>query len=209
MSERLDLFPTPVMKAVWPLANQQSGALIQAINDNRQQSGGVARSNIGGWHSNNDMAVWGGEAAIALASFATEIASPHIMDVHPKGKREFTWSVEMWAMINPPGAAHQSHCHPGALWSAIYFLDTGGFDPNIGGGEIVLEDPRYPTTHMTVSHLVMKMADGSPIHQNVAIRPEAGSLIVFPSWLRQSVTQHKGDRPSISIAMNLMVDLAT
>ncbi len=208
MTERLDLFATPVIKAHWPAAQQNNPALLQVINQHRQQSGGIARSNIGGWHSDVDMAVWGGPAAIALAEYATEVAGAHMSDIHPKGKRSFTWSVEMWANINPPGAANQQHCHPGALWSAVYYVDPGGSEADTGGGELILEDPRFPTAHMTVPDLVMKMVDGSPMRSQHAVRPEAGMIVVFPSWLRHSVNQHRGARPRVSIALNLMVGLA-
>lgn len=208
MSARLDLFPTPVLKAKWSAAGQQNPALLQVINQQRQQSGGILRSNIGGWHSDTDMAVWGGPAAIALAEYATEVAGAHMTDIHPQGKRTFSWSVEMWASINPPGAANQQHCHPGALWSAVYYVDPGGSEAENGGGELVLEDPRFPTSHMTVPDLVMKMPDGAPMQSQVVIRPEAGMLVVFPSWLRHSVNQHRGANPRISVSLNLMVSLA-
>jgi len=208
MSERLDLFPTPVMKAIWPMAGELGPALLQAINQKRHEDGGVARSNIGGWQSNGDMAIWGGQAAITLASFATEIAGQHTTDIHPAGKRTFNWSVEMWANINPTGAAHQVHCHPGSLWTAIYFADTGGTETEDIGGELILEDPRYPMAYTTVPDLLTKLADGTPNNPQIAIKPEANLLVVFPSWLRHSIAQNRGNRPSIAIAMNLMVELA-
>ena len=205
MTERLDLFSTPVLKAYWPDAQQYNAALLQAINEHRQKTGGIARSNIGGWHSDTDMAHWGGQPAISLAEYATEVAGNHMSDVHPKGKRSFSWSVEMWANINPPGAANQQHSHPGALWSAVYYVEPGGSEAANGGGELILEDPRFPTAYMTVPDLVMKTASGDPMRSQVAIRPERGLLVIFPSWLRHSVNQHRGQGQRVSIALNLMV----
>ena len=208
MTERIDLFTTPLLQAQWPAAGEHEAALTQAINEQRQKSGGVLRSNIGGWHSDTDMALWGGPSAIALASFATEVAGEHMTDIHPRGKRSFNWSVEMWANINPPGAANQQHCHPGSLWSAIYHLDPGDADVENGGSELVLEDPRFPTSYMTVPELVLKTTNGSPMAPHVSQRPQKGTLIVFPSWLRHAITQHRGQRPYMFIGMNMMVGLA-
>ena len=208
MTERLDLFSTPVLKAHWPAAQQYNPILLQTINERRQQSGGIQRSNLGGWHSKTDMAHWGGPAAINLAEFATEVAGDHMTDIHAAGKRDFSWSVEMWANINPPGAANQMHCHPGAFWSAVYYLDPGGSDTPNGGGELVFEDPRFPAAYMTVPDLVLKQADGKPMRSQFGIRPAPGLLVMFPSWLRHSVNQHRGDRPRVSIALNLMLGMA-
>ena len=208
MSERIDLFSTPVLKAAWPGANQNNPLLIQAINAQRQASGGILRSNIGGWHSENNMAVWGGQPAHDLAKFATELAGEHMTDIHAQGKRNFSWSVEMWANINPPGAANQMHCHPGALWSAVYYPDPGGAEVQGGGGELLLEDPRFPTAYMTVPDLVLKNADDTPMRSQFAIRPVAGQIVLWPSWLKHSVAQHRGQRPRVSIALNLMVGIS-
>ena len=208
MTERTDLFTTPLLQAHWNAGEEHTAALTQTINDQRQKSGGVLRSNIGGWHSDTDMALWGGQSAIALASFATEVAGEHMTDVHPRGKRNFNWSVEMWASINPPGAANQQQCHPGSLWSAIYHLDPGGADVENGGSELVLEDPRYPASHMAVPDLLLKTPTGSPMASHVSQRPQKGTLVVFPSWLRHSITQHRGQRPYMFVSMNLMVSQA-
>lgn len=205
MTERLDLFSTPILKTLWPGTQQHNQNLLQAIRQQRAASYGVQRSNIGGWQSEVDMAHWAGSSAIALAEYATNVAGEHMTDIHPKGKRTFGWHIEMWASINPPGAAHQLHCHPGAYWSGIYFLDPGGSDQPNGGGELIFEDPRYPAAYMAVPNLVLKQQTGEAMHSQYAIRPQAGLLVLFPSWLRHSVTQHRGDRESISIAINLMV----
>lgn len=205
MAERLDLFSTPILTSQWPGAQVHNQGLMDVINQRRQTSQGIQRSNVGGWHSDTDMAHWGGAPAIALAEYATEVAGDHMTDVHPKGKRTFSWHVEMWANINPPGAANQIHCHPGAYWSAVYYPDPGGADASGGGGELILEDPRFPTAYMTTADLVLKTIEGEPMRAQHAIRPLPGMLIMFPSWLRHSVNQHRGARPRVSIALNLMV----
>lgn len=205
MTERLDLFATPVLKSIWPDAQTHNPVLMEAIGQMRQTSSGIQRSNIGGWHSDTNMAIWGGAPALALAEYATEVASAHMTDVHPKGKRTFGWQVEMWASVNPPGAANQLHCHPGAYWSAVYYPDPGGSEDASGGGELVFEDPRFPATQMTVPDLVLKTNEGEPMHSQVSIRPQAGLLVIFPGWLRHSVNQHRGARARTSISINLKV----
>lgn len=208
MNERLDLFSTPVLKAYWPNAQEMNASLMLAIQERKKTSMGINRSNVGGWHSSTDMAIWAGPPAINLAEFATDVVGNHMMDIHPKGKRRFNWSVEMWANVNPPGAANQLHCHPGALWSGVYYLDPGGSEDPNGGGELILEDPRFPSAYMSAPDLVLKTVDGEPMRSQSAVRPQNGLLVMFPGWLRHSVNQHRGKNPRVSIALNLMVGLA-
>ena len=203
MTERLDLFPTPILKARPPNADILAKALLAAIRQQRDAGEGIDRSNIGGWHSSNDMTDWGGEPARELAEFAVQEVTQHMIDIAAEGKRQFNWGVDMWANINKPGDANQLHCHPGAYWSGTYYPDPGGAEHEGSGGELVLEDPRYPKAYSTVPDLVLRLADKEAMYSQVAIRPEAGLLVLFPSWLRHSVRPHNGERERISVAINL------
>lgn len=205
MTERLDLFSTPILKASPPKADALNAALLEAISTHREANPGLDRSNIGGWHSDTDMALWGGEPAQRLANFAVSEVSAHMVDIARAGKRKFNWSIEMWANVNKPGDANQMHCHPAAYWSGVYYPDPGGADIEGNGGELLLEDPRYPMAYMTVPDLVLRDAAGEPMHSQIAIRPVAGRIVLFPSWLRHSVRPHEGDRDRVSIAINMVL----
>ena len=205
MSERLDIFATPILKASPPDAETLNASLLTAIREQQEVQPSLQRSNVGGWHSDSGMTSWGGEAARELADFAVKTASSHMVDKAPGGKRQFTWSVEMWANVNPPGCSNQMHCHPAAFWSAVYYPDPGGAEIEGNGGELLLEDPRYPTAYMTVPDLLFRDVHGDPMQSLIAIRPVTGRIVMFPSWLRHSVRPHEGDRDRISIALNLML----
>ncbi len=205
MTERLDLFSTPILKASPPDAEALNEALLDAIREHRKQHAGIERSNIGGWHSDTDMAHWGGAPARRLADFAVAEVSKHMIDVAKQGKRKFNWSIEMWANVNAPGDANQMHCHPAAYWSGVYYPDPGGAEEEGKGGELLLEDPRYPLAYMTVPDLLLRDEAGDPMYSQIAIRPVAGRIVLFPSWLRHSVRPHGGDRERVSIALNLVL----
>jgi uncharacterized protein (TIGR02466 family) len=208
MTERLDLFATPVLKASPPNADELNPQLLEVIAAQRKKHPGIERSNLGGWHSDTDMANWGGEASRELANFAVNTVSPHMVDVAKAGKRQFGWQVEMWANVNGPGHANQMHCHPASFWSGVYYPDPGGSEIEGNGGELLLEDPRYPMAHMMMPDLLLRDADSEPMYSQVAIRPVAGRIVLFPSWLRHSVRPHRGDRERVSIALNLaLVDV--
>lgn len=203
MAERLDLFVTPVLLARPDRQRVPPERLVAAILEKRSADPGVQRSNIGGWHSDTDMAHWGGEAARSLAEFAIAEVSGHMADVASAGKRKFDWGVEMWANVNGKGSANQLHCHPGAYWSGVYYPDPAGSGTDDAGGELLLEDPRYPTAYMSIPDLVLRYDDATPMRSQHAIRPEEGLLVLFPSWLRHSVRAYRGDGERISIALNL------
>lgn len=205
MSDRRDLFATPLITAVPPNADSLCDALRERIDAQRSSQQGLERSNMGGWHSAPDMTSWGGEPARELASFAVAEVSAHMVDIARRGKRDFKWGIEMWANVNRPGDANQLHCHPAAYWSGVFYVDPGGADEESGGGELVLEDPRYPMAYMTVPDLVLKDAQGAPMTSQVPVRPQRGLLVLFPSWLRHSVRRHRGEGERVSVALNLVL----
>ncbi|MEO1203460.1 MAG: 2OG-Fe(II) oxygenase family protein [Pseudomonadota bacterium] len=205
MTERLDLFATPLLKAHLPDSDAVNAALLDAITARRTEESGINRSNLGGWHSDIGMTAWAGEPSHRLAEWAVATASEHMVDIAAAGKRKFNWGIDMWANVNRPGDANQLHCHNGSFWSGVYYVDPGGADQPDAGGELIIEDPRFPTAYMTVADLVFRGPDGEPVRSQYAIRPEAGMLVLFPSWVRHSVQPHRGDRERVSVAMNLLL----
>lgn len=205
-AQRMDLFTTPLLRVPVPDAERLNRELMAAIRARRESHPqNEARSSHGGWHSDSDMLVWGGEAAATLIRIAVNAASQHMIDVYPPGQRRFRWAFDMWANIHGPGDSIQFHCHPGAFWSAVYYPDVGSAAEPGMGGEIVFEDPRYPMTESNVPYLMFKTADGLIQRSQAQFTPEAGTMIMFPSWLRHAVRPHSGTRERVSIAMNFVL----
>ncbi len=206
-AETLFLFPTPVILYDLSNAAPMNAALTQIIRAKRDQDTGLQRSNYGGWHSNLDMMVWAEqEARIILNTAISQIAS-QTADIHPMGKRDFSFDAQMWANISAPGHSNQMHCHPGALWSGVYYVDVGESDPKVDvEGELLLVDPRFPMNTMYMPELVLRDQKGDPQYSQTPIRPVNGRLVLFPAWLKHSVRPYRGNRERISVAFNLMVE---
>ncbi|MCW3836278.1 2OG-Fe(II) oxygenase family protein [Sphingomonas canadensis] len=198
-AERLALFETCVFHGKLSGAEAMTEALEAVIRRHMAEHPGLGRSNVGGWHSATDMLAWGGEAAEQLRDTAVRMAR-RISWFDGRDAAALDWHVRMWANVSPPGALNMSHAHPGVLWAAVYYVAVPG-----EGGELYLEDPRFPLPVMTVPGFRPLGADGEPQQVEHRILPERGDLILFPAWMRHGVRPHQGAGERISIAMNITV----
>ena len=203
----LSLFETPVIVDEVPDAVALNAALASAIRARRAASPGVRISNIDGWQSDNAMLHWGGEPARRLEARILAAADRFTVDIAARdGTPRHKWVANMWANISPPGGSNQMHTHPGAYWSAVYYVDdgyAGAFDPVLGG-ELVLLDPRMPTVLMAMPNLRFRAPDGAPHEPQLNMRPKSGRIIMFPGWLTHGVMPYRGRGERISIAVNLV-----
>lgn len=144
-------FETMIVVDTMPQAAEINAELKKVILARQQSDKGLEISNIGGWHSDTHMLKWGGSAAQALLARIVAAADQHTVDIGAaSGKPRHRWFPEMWANVSGPGASNQYHRHPGAFWSAVYYVDDGyggASDPAMGG-ELVFEDPRMPAIRM-------------------------------------------------------------
>lgn len=100
-----------------------------------------------------------------------------------------------WATMSAPGAAHRMHGHPNNFLSGVYYLQVGE-----GADTINFHDPRPQSgiIRPAVTALTAYNTD------QVVVRVEEGTLLVFPSWLSHSVDANASDRQRISVSFNLM-----
>ena len=195
------LFPVPIMVTTVNDAAALNAALMEVIKTNRAQSEGIARSNILGWHSDTEMLQWGGGPARTLGLAMLQTVGQRTDDVGMKGGQpRYEMHMEMWANVSPANASNQMHCHPGCIWSGVYYVDDGG-DPS---SSLVLMDPNYPTNRMYAPDLLFVGPENQHYHTVHEIEPAPGRMVIFPSWLNHSVKPHNGPRDRISIAMNVM-----
>ena len=199
------LFSTPLIQHDLDDAPALNAALREAILARRAADPrGIHRSNTGGWHSADDMTQWAPGPARTLFQTAIDLASARTADTSTP-KRQFGFHGTMWANISGPGHSNQTHCHTGALWSGVYYVDAGGEKV---GGELILEDPRFPMNQMYIPGLVTRNADGEATPSQHAVTPRAGLMVLFPSWLRHSVRPYRGTGERISVAFNIQVRAA-
>jgi uncharacterized protein (TIGR02466 family) len=206
MADVRRLFSTPFMLDLLPDADMLASLRSAVEAEHVRDPAGVRVSNVGGWHSNTRMGEWGGEAALRLARKTMAMADELTIDFKSPDKSRYGWHAEMWANIGGMGSANQYHTHPGSFWSAVAYVDDGyqgDADPALGG-ELQLLDPRMPMIRMTAPDLRLTDADGQLQHNEIAVRPRTGLIVLFPSWLLHAVRPFHGAGTRISIAVNLI-----
>ena len=87
--------------------------------------------------------------------------------------------VEMWANVNDRGGYNTPHTHGEAAdWSGVYYVNATDEAPPIG----------FLGPYRGLSH---------------SVKAEAGTMLLFPSWLMHHVPPHEADCPRISVSFNI------
>ena len=196
------LFATPVAAVQLPGSEARNTILRETILQRRATTPSVQASNAGGWHSDRDIADWGGAEANTVLELARQVATQMVADRKGQPIRP-RWSMQAWANVNGPGDGNICHYHPGAFWSGTYYVDDGGCADDASlGGEFEMLDPRGPGPGMYAPALKFAGEDGASAGSGETIRPRPGLLFLFPSWLFHQVRPYRGDRLRISMAFN-------
>ena len=100
-----------------------------------------------------------------------------------------------WATILAPGAEHRIHSHPNNYLSGVYYLRT-----RPGADTINFHDPRSQAgiIRPPVTELTGENTD------QVVVRVQDGTLLLFPSYLRHSVDSNSSGEERISVSFNIM-----
>lgn len=98
----------------------------------------------------------------------------------------------LWVNLLKPGGHHGAHLHPHSVVSGTLYVTM----PD-GAGGLKLEDPRLPML-MAAPPRRSDAPDGMATFQTV--RPQAGTVLLWESWLRHEVVTNaaKGERISVS-----------
>lgn len=98
-----------------------------------------------------------------------------------------------WVNIMPRHSTHSGHLHPLSVVSGTFYVQTPP-----GGGGLKFEDPRLP--QFMGRPPVRGSARGRALFHEM--KPRAGELILFESWLRHEVPPNRGGDERISVSFN-------
>lgn len=107
--------------------------------------------------------------------------------------------IESWANALRFGQYNTLHSHPNATWSGVYYLaDNETIDAHPFSGKFEFTDPRPGAS--------IHYREGSNLYGRFLVNPNAGQLLMFPSWLEHMVHPYFGQGERISIAFNIHME---
>jgi len=191
-------FPTFIGSVRTPDAKAMNHALHDLILAEEADYRSLGRSNIGGWHSRPDFLHRSDPTVAALTSWITGALIRMIRETAGQDAFKGTLSISAWATICRAGAYHAPHSHPDSAWSGVYYVDAGTDSPDRPlSGILEFLDPRAGVEAVS--------APGDPYGDPLRVRPQAGLLVLFPSWLYHWVHPYVGETPRIAVSFNATV----
>ncbi len=158
---------------------------------------GLVKSNFKGWHSKDfDMKEDHPKNFIEAIKKNINVA---LTDMNWDLSIQSVKIKSAWAIVNEKDAWNQKHHHSNSDLSAAYYISA--YD---NCGDIVFYDPRPAPVH---NHPISKSPNNLNATVN-SIKPEAGMLVLFPSYLEHSVNPNLSNNKRIVISFNLSLEKA-
>ena len=197
MNEKLSdlnlVFSTPIWGSlVDDFENLNIKMLSYILNIKKNNSDGIDKSNILGWHS-PDFNLEDEEAKYFIKSISTKIEKVMI-DMGWDTKKNNIKLTNMWSIINKKSASNSRHIHSNSYISAAYYVKA----PK-NCGDIFFYDPRAANVIRTP-----EVKESTKLNmQQVNVTPQEGLLVMFPSYLHHSVGANHSDKERIVISFNI------
>lgn len=153
---------------------------------------GMQRSNQLGWHSQLDILNYKefdnfkDKLFFALQEIFT------FYDLDPK----YRLIVEScWGNISPPNAYNNTHTHPNAILSGVYYVQIPENTSNI-----YFVDPIKSRVHLPMKH---RLENNMYASSSIYYKAIESRLIIFPSFLEHFVKPNMTKEDRISISFNV------
>ena len=156
---------------------------------------GVTKSNFKGWHS-KDFDLKNKESKNFIEGIKKNINFA-LNDMNWDLNKQSVSINNLWAIINEKGAWNQKHHHSNSDLSAAYYVCA-----HENCGDIVFYDPRPAPVYKSP---IAKSPNNLNATVN-SIKPEAGMLVLFPSYLEHSVNPNLSDKKRIVISFNINLE---
>jgi len=195
------LFATPLLRfrvpdhAALDAELLAEGARLRAISD------GVRKSNRGGWHSEGNLFANKAPCIVKLRALAEASVMAATQKIAPKADPSVMGlKLFAWMNVSPPGGFNAPHTHPGAHWSGVYYVSQ----PEVAqgtSGMIEFLDPRSDLPNW-------RILKAKAFRVKRKIRPEAGEIVMFPSYLVHWVYPNETEDNRVTIAFNATFEKA-
>ena len=197
-----NLWATPLFRQVVADGESFNRAFRTFVLEKMANEVGINKSNVGGWHSEEDLLSWPlpeiSQLQLWIMKAVQATMAACASPTTPLSDVGFRCVA--WANVSRRGDFHRPHNHPNSSWSGVYYVAVGDAVDDDQKGLIEFVDPRTGINTFDWP--------GNPFDRRVSIAPEPGLLLVFPSWLQHYVLPFEGNSERISIAFNLTVTAA-
>ena len=188
-------FSSPILRFQVPEAAVLNATLVAEAHALRLASPGIKKSNHQGWHSDTDLMTRTEPGLSNLAKFiqkAINSASKAIAPDFDPSQHRLT--AEGWININPQHAYNVPHTHYGYVWSGCYYVTVPPVEDGPSGCIEFLPPHYVPGEY--------RVLGASCYNNRITMRPKAGDLLLFPSYLTHWVYPNDADEDRITIAFN-------
>ncbi len=189
------LFSSPLLRFQVADHEDLNAALLAEGAAMRAEDGGVSKSNRRGWHSTGNLFARQSDCIIDLRAAAEMSVLTATRKLTNKVDPE-TLKMKLfgWMNVNPQGGYNAPHTHPGAHWSGVYYVSQPDTEDG-SSGMIEFVAPRVDLPHWEILKT-------SAFRLKKRIRPAAGEIILFPSYLVHWVYPNETDAERVTIAFN-------
>lgn len=156
------------------------------------------------FESDFNLFAWTDPPVLKLRDFCWRALSHFVADLNGYSQQDLSRIViqsHTWFHITRKGGYFGMHNHAMASWSGVYCVDPGG------------DAPGHPESGMLRFHCPHQLANMYTDAGNARLRQpygmgsfnlkhQAGSLVLFPSWLIHEVLPFHGEGERITVAFN-------
>jgi len=189
------LFATPLTRFKVQDHEELNAALLAEGERLRGASDGVQKSNRGGWHSDLDFLDLDVPCIGRLRTLAIQSVKDATRRVTSRvDPDDLDMKISGWMNANPRGGFNAPHTHPGAHWSGVYYVNQPEVETG-NSGMIEFLDPRSDLPNW-------RLLRAKPFRPKRKIRPQAGEIVLFPSYLTHWVYPNETDVERVTVAFN-------
>ena len=189
------LFSNPLIRFQVQGHQALNTALLEEGERLRALDEGASKSNRGGWHSAGNLFNLSTPCIETLRSAAVESVETATRKIGAKADlKSLDLKLFAWMNINPKGGFNAPHTHPGAHWSGVYYVNQPEVSDDTSG-MIEFLDPRSDLPNW-------RLLKAQSFRPKKKIRPQAGEIILFPSYLVHWVYPNETNEDRVTIAFN-------
>jgi uncharacterized protein (TIGR02466 family) len=191
------MFPVPLVTIKLRNADKLNQRLLDEIAKRRKSEPGIERSNRYGWHSAPDLFQRVEPAHAELAREIDAMVAAASAKLMPELPTDLNARHEGWVNVSPTHAMNAPHDHPGVFWSGTYYikvpLPANREDKLSGAIEFI--DPR--------GSIGTNARMETPFTRSkFTVRPAAGTLLLWPSFVKHWVHPNQAKEERVSVAFN-------